>query len=89
MGLAGASTTLWLLLPLPSKGERLQLDLRKLKGFEDSPGEVQCFHLEQGTSRSLGLEREQTAPVSFSFNEITLLVFANKQQDSKDGNGGS
>lgn len=74
LGLEGPTTTLWLLLPLPPRERRLSLDLRTLDGFKASSRHVRCFHLEKGTSRSLGSGEDQTALEAFSFDEATLVV---------------
>lgn len=89
LGLAGARTTSWLLLPLPPRRERLQLELTHLAGREETSGDVRCFHLEQGTSRLLGPAGAQTVAESFSFDEATLLMFStgesvNSAHDSAD-----
>ena len=76
LGLAGARTTSWLLLPLPPRRGRLQLELTHLAGREETSGDVRCFHLEQGTSRLLGPPGAQTVAESFSFDEATLLMFS-------------
>jgi predicted phosphodiesterase len=74
LGLAGPTTTLWLLLPLPPREESLELDLRDLSVSEEGVREVRCFQLESGTSQSLELMGHRVPGQRFSFNEATLLM---------------
>jgi predicted phosphodiesterase len=74
LGLVSATTTWWLLLPWPAVGEKRQLDLANLPGFEENRADIRCFHLVQGTSQPLTLAGNQSSVKTFKFDEATLLM---------------